>query len=70
MSMILYFYSHHIYRNVVGEVTAETLNDYQKINFSSNDIFQTLCYPKYLLQYIHDESEMNKAKKVGFSYNE
>lgn len=70
MSMILYFYSHHIYRNVVGEVTEETLNDYQKINFSSNDIFQTMCYPKYLLKYIHDESEINKAKKVGFSYNE
>lgn len=70
MSMTLYLYSHHIYRKVVGEAKKETLNDYQNISYSSNDIFQTMCYPKYLLKYIHDESEIKKSKNFSFSYNE
>ena len=70
MTFGIYIYSLKIYRKIVSPVNDDNINDYKDIEYNSNDIFQSMSYPPYLLKYIDDDNELKKSKQNSFSFHE
>ena len=70
ISLSLYFYIIHVYRKIVKPINDDNINEYQDIEYTSNDIYQSMAYPEYLSKIINEDSEMEKAKNIGLSVHE
>lgn len=70
MTLGIYLYTLTIYKKIVSPINEDNINDYQDIEYNSNDIFQSMSYPPYLLKYIEEDNEIKKAKQNSFSIHE
>lgn len=66
----IYIYCNIIYRKVVEPITGENINDYQDYKSNTNDVYQSMNYPKYLSKLIREDQELNEARKDKFTFHE
>ena len=63
ITALIYIYCKSIYRKVVEKISQNNIANYQDVDYNSNSALQSLSHPKYLLNLIQDEKEMEEMNK-------
>ena len=63
ITTLIYFYCKSIYRKVIEKINQDNIANYQDVDYNSNSALQSLSHPKYLLNLIQDEKEMEEMNK-------
>ena len=62
-SFLLFLYTKNFYRKIIEPINQDNISDFQDVDYNSNSAFQSMGYPKYLLNLIQDEKEMEDLNK-------
>ena len=63
MSFLLLIYTKNFYRKIIEPINQDNISDFQDVDYNSNSALQSMGYPKYLLNLIQDEKEMEDLNK-------
>ena len=63
LTFLLFLYTKSIYRKVIESINQDNIANYQDIDYNSNSSLQSSSHPKYLLNLIQNEKEMEKMNK-------
>ena len=62
-SFLLFLYTKNFYRKIIEPINQDNISDFQDVDYNSNSALQSMGYPKYLLNLIQDEKEMEDLNK-------
>lgn len=70
ISLGIYLYLNCVYRRIIKPITEENMGEFTDIDFDSNELYQSMGYPEYIVKLINDDKAAQDAKKIGFSIHE
>lgn len=66
----IYIYLNCVYRRVIKSINEENMGEFTDIEYDSNELYQSMGYPEYIVKLINDDKAAQDAKIVSFSIHE
>ena len=70
ISLGIYFYLNGVYRRIMKPINEDNMGEFIDIDYDSNELYQSMGYPEYIVKLINDDQAAKAAKNVGYSIHE